>query len=1338
MNQNANTNTHAKADVNADGVNQLIESNNLIKSSKLLPQFIEFPDALPVNAKRREIELAIQSHQVIVVCGETGSGKTTQLPKICLNLGRGRIKTIGHTQPRRLAATSTAKRIAQELNSPVGDCVGYKIRFQDKSQCHTAIKLMTDGILLAETQSDPLLTAYDTLIIDEAHERSLNIDFLLGYLKRILPQRLDLKLIITSATIDAQRFVDHFQFDAESSVPIIEVSGRTYPVEIRYRPIEQKATDVSVHSSLEQSKGKSADYIDETNFNLAIVQAVEELCSLGCGDILVFLPGEREIKDAAQALYKHTLNLLRGVEILPLFARLSLAEQEKVFSGSGSRRVVLATNVAETSLTVPGVRFVVDTGLARVKRYSYRNKVEQLLIEPVAQSSANQRAGRCGRVAAGVCIRLYSEMDFQARPRFADPEILRASLAGVILRMKALSLGDISAFPFLQAPSGRAIADGQQLLAELNAVDENGLLTKVGRDLSRLPLDPRIGRMVLAAHEQHCLAEVLVIASALSVQDPRERPMHAQDAADQAHRVFTDEQSDFFSYLKIWALYEEQLAQKMSNRKLHAFLQAHFLSPMRMRQWREVHAQLLSIVTEQGWRLNSIPAQLDMVAQSLLAGLLGNLGCKHDTEAVYLGARGIKFYLHPSSALVKKAGRWVMSAELVETTRLYARCIGKIQAQWLERVGRHLIKSSWHDPHWEKKSGQVTASERGTLYGLVVYNNRPVYYANINRTHAREIFIRQALVAGDWDSRLPFFLHNQRLLKDVEQIEHTIRRQDVLVDDELIYQFYDHHLPESVYDVRSLEGWWKQASLQNSKLLHLERDDLIRKQAGLLSTEMYPKVTVQRGVRFDLTYHFEPGSVRDGITMAVPLLALNQVNTNACEWLVPGMLKEKVLLLIKSLPARLRRHCVPLPEYAAAFCNRFASAEKQLQPLVDTLLQDIIVNTPARPIVSDFRVETLPLHLLMNFKLIDEHGRQLDMQRSLSGLKAQWQKKAQGQFQTMVGGVLAQINAKLSTEPMRYDITNGPFEKQIAPKDNAQAAVNLSSNCVAEGLYQHWAFGELPELLEIKRDGQTLLGYPALVDVGNACRLDVFDDPELALENHRKGVKRLFSLGLNDNLKYLDKNLPDLQRCAILYMPLGTLEDLKTQWINLAIQRSCMAEKLPSNAFEFEASLKEGRLRLNLIAQEIGRVILQILSEWAAVNKKLQGLNKSFPTVSIDIERQIRWLLPKNFLLDKPWSQMTHYPRYFKAIAIRLDRLRQDPIRDQARLAEISPLLLAWQKALQVLKGRKELGLDEFGWQLQELRVSLFAQELKTPMPISVKRLQKTWDSIMARSNTYS
>ncbi|MEY4663788.1 MAG: ATP-dependent helicase HrpB, partial [Pseudomonadota bacterium] len=862
------------------------------------PLQIEFPESLPVSARRDEILAAMDQHQVIIVCGETGSGKTTQLPKIALALGRGRLNAkpgergrwIGHTQPRRIAASSVAKRIAEELKTPLGEVVGFKVRFQDRLSKNASVKLMTDGILLAETQTDPLLQAYDTIIIDEAHERSLNIDFLLGYLRQILPRRPDLKIVVTSATIDADRFAKHFA-SRQGPAPVIMVSGRTFPVEQRYRPYEE-----------------SRDY----GLNEAMADAVDELWQGGAaGDILIFLPGEREIREAADHLRKHLSHqpLTRSAEVLPLFARLSQAEQDRIFEASNGRRIVLATNVAETSLTVPGIRFVIDAGTARVKRYSLRSKVEQLMVEPISQAAANQRAGRCGRVANGICIRLYDEKDFAARPRFTDPEILRSSLAGVILRMKSLHLGVVEDFPFIEAPSKRAITDGYQLLAELGAVQEDNELTPIGQELARLPLDPRVGRMMLEARSREALDEVLVIASAMSVQDVRDRPMDAQAQADQQHAKFDDDKSEFSGYLKLWKWLHDargghDAEHKLSNRQYEQLLRQNFINIRRVREWRDTHSQLLTVVTEHRWRINTRPATYEQLHLSMLAGLLGNVGYKLEDEEAYLGARGIKFHKHPGAHLSKKPGRWIVVAELVETTRLFGRGIAAIEPQWLEQVGTHLLRKQVLDPHWEKKTAEVVALERATLYGLVVYSGRRTAYSRVDLHGARDIFIREALVGGQWETKLPFLAANHKMIAKVEELEHKSRRQDVLVDDELIYAFYDQQIPPEVCSGRLLEDWYRSESVKQPRLLQLSREELMRHEAAGITTQAFPKHIRLGGTDCHATYLHEPGDARDGVTVTVPLFVLNQVSEDRCEWLVPGLLKDKIQALLKSLPQR--------------------------------------------------------------------------------------------------------------------------------------------------------------------------------------------------------------------------------------------------------------------------------------------------------------------------------------------------------------------------------------------------------------------------------------------------
>lgn len=1304
---------------------------------------IKYPESLPVSGKRDEIARAIAGHQVVIVCGETGSGKTTQLPKICLDLGRGLgaggTGLIGHTQPRRLAASSTGRRIAEELGTPFGEVVGYKVRFTDNLAPGASVKLMTDGILLAETQTDPLLKAYDTLIIDEAHERSLNIDFLLGYLKEILPRRPDLKLIVTSATIDADRFARHFGTD-ERPAPVIEVSGRLYPVEMRYRPVaEDRPAVKNAEGTGGRDRVKTAREAERDLMD-AIVDAVDELCREGPGDVLVFLPGEREIREAAEALRKHHPP---HTEILPLFARLSAADQDKVFKASNARRIVLATNVAETSLTVPGIRYVVDTGLARVKRYSYRNKVEQLQVESISQAAANQRAGRCGRVADGVCIRLYEESDYQARARFTDPEILRSSLASVILRMKSLHLTAIESFPFLEPPPGRAIADGYQLLNELGAVDDDNALTPLGRELARLPLDPRVGRMILAARDQQSLREVLIIASALSVQDPRDRPIEAQEQADQAHRRFADERSEFLQWLKIWAWFEEAVAHKKSNRQLVDACRQNFLSHLRLREWRDVHSQLLTVVREHGWRLNEVEATYEQVHLALLTGLLGNLGLKADDDPHYLGARGIKFYLWPGSVLAKKAGRWVMAAELVETSRLYARCLAKIEPEWVEKIGAHLLKKSLSEPHWEKRPAQVSAYERATLYGLPIYHRRRVAFGKQDPARARELFIRGALVEGEFDTKLAFFAHNRKLLADIEQLEHKSRRQDVLVDDELIYAFYDQAIPEGIHTGVAFERWYRDEVKQGGqpedklRLLYLSRDDLMRHEAAGVTTELFPKRATMAGVEMALTYHFEPGTPRDGVTLAVPLYALNQVDARRCEWLVPGMLKEKVQLLLKSLPQKLRRHCVPLPEYAAGFVERMGRERFGAGGLVEALIADVRGETQVAMKTADFKLETLPAHLFMNFKVIDEHGRQLAMGRNLAQLRQELGAQAQQQFQkiaaasTISTGGDADAGPAAGTAPAPA-ATAGAAGRSAKAGKGAAPQTAAPAEPGATALYENlttWNFGKLPELLEIRRRGQTLYGYPALVDRGTHCDVEVFDSPEEAARIHRAGLRRLFALQLKEPIKFLEKNLPGLREMAMQYMSLGSQDELRDQLIDTALDRACLQDPLPDDDASFHARRDEGRSRLNLLAQEIARLVGQILAEYAGLVKKLAQA-KPFAQAHADLQQQLAALVGKRFVIDTPYVQLAHFPRYLKGIALRIDKLKADPARDAKQSADLLPLAQQYQRAVSQRGGVADPRLAEFRWLLEELRISLFAQELRTPMPVSVKRLHKVWESM--------
>ena len=1291
---------------------------------------ITYPESLPVSARREEIARALAGHQVVIVCGETGSGKTTQLPKIALELGRGLGAggrgLIGHTQPRRLAATSVAKRIADELQSPLGEVVGYKVRFQDRLQPGASVKLMTDGILLAETQGDPDLRAYDTLIIDEAHERSLNIDFLLGYLRQLLPRRPDLKIVVTSATIDAERFANHFA-GRQGPAPVIQVSGRLFPVEQRWRPFEEKR---------------------EYGLDEAIADAVDELWQgAGSGDILVFLPGEREIRDAADHLRKHLAQQHKGgpqPQILPLFARLSQAEQEAVFEPGNGRRIVLATNVAETSLTVPGIRYVVDSGFARVKRYSYRTKVEQLQVEPISQAAANQRAGRCGRVANGICIRLYDEKDFNGRPRFTDPEILRSSLAGVILRMKSLRLGHVEQFPFLEAPRAKAIADGYDLLGELGAVDDDNELTPIGQELSRLPLDPRVGRMILAARDREALNEVLIIASALSVQDVRDRPMEAAQAADEKHKKFDDEKSEFMGYLKLWQWIEEGRgvhghpvkpvpgapparidSHKLSNRQQEQRLRESFVNPRRVREWRDIHTQLHTVVAEHGWRLNGSPATYEQIHLAMLAGLLGNVGCKSDDEDWYLGARGIKFWRHPGAHLSKKPGRWLIAAELVDTTRLYGRGLAGIEPQWIPGVAGHLLKTQLLDPHWEKKAAEVVALQRATLYGIVVYANRRVNFGNIDPRGAREIFIRQALVEGDWESHLPFIAHNRKLLAQVEELEHKSRRQDVLVDDELIFAFYDQQLPADVHSGASLERWYKHESRQRPELLKLTRDELMRHEAAGITGAAFPKTIRLGGVDCAATYLHDPGDAKDGVTVTVPIYALNQVSEERCEWLVPGMLPAKLTALCKSLHQRPRSRLVPLPDFVAEFIAEQPFAQGAL---MDVLLKAVRERSQIAVQRNDFKLDMLAPHLFMNFRVVDEHGRQLGLGRHLATLKAELGGQARSAFQALAALKLASTAPAAPAAPAAAP-GPAPGAARRVEKSAPAAPAAAPAAPAAPVPYTAWTFGELPELMEIRKAGQVLIGFPALIDKGAHVEIEVFDEPAAAAARHRAGLRRLVALAIKEPLKYLEKNIPDLVKMAAAYMPLGTADELRTQIIDLALDRAFLAEPLPTDAAAFNARITEGRSRLNLIAQEVARLAGVILVEYAAAQRKLKDARPA-KDVADDIAAQLQRLMPKRFLPQAPYAQLQHYPRYLKAVVLRLDKWRADPARDAQRLAELRPLEQRYLRRLAEQKGVADARLDEYRWLLEELRVSFFAQELRTPQPVSAKRLDKAWQQL--------
>ncbi|KZE34900.1 ATP-dependent RNA helicase HrpA [Crenobacter luteus] len=1218
----------------------------------------EFDPELPVNQKLAELKAAIAANQVTIICGETGSGKTTQIPKICLELGRGVAGLIGHTQPRRLAARSVATRIAQELKSSIGEVVGFKVRFTDKTSEKSYLKLMTDGILLAETQTDRYLTAYDTIIIDEAHERSLNIDFLLGYLKQLLPRRPDLKVIITSATIDADRFAKHFD-----NAPVIEVSGRTYPVEIRYRPLSERDEDEA-----------------EIEMEQAIVDAVDELSRLGPGDVLVFLPGEREIRDTAEALRKSPV---RGYEILPLFARLSNEDQQKIFRPSGGRRVVLATNVAETSLTVPGIKYVIDTGLARLNRYSPRAKVEQLLVEKISQAAARQRAGRCGRVSSGVCIRLYSEDDFNARPAFTDPEILRSNLAAVILRMAALRLGAVDAFPFIEAPSSRLIADGYQVLLELGAVTERNELTPIGRELARIPVDPKIGRMLLAAREQHCVREMLILASALSIQDPRERPFEAREAAERAQAKFKDEGSDFLSFIALWDFFDDALKHKKSNRQLINVCHEHFLSHIRMREWRELHGQLAQIAADLELRLNDTPATYEQLHKALLTGLIGNVGMKSLDGDDYLGARGSHFHIFPASGLKKAKPKWLVAAELTETSRLYARCVGKIDPEWIEKLAPHLVKSHYFDPHWEKARGEVVASERVTLYGLTVIPRRPVSYGRIDPIVARELFIRGALVAGEYSSNAPFFQHNNRLIREVEQLEHKARRQDVLVDDEVLFGFYDARIPAEVVDAASFEAWRKSAEVEEPKRLWLTRDYLMQHAAENITEEQFPEWLDTPDGRLRLRYRFEPRHPLDGVTVDVPLPILNRLTPAPFEWLVPGMIREKLALLIKGLPKQIRRSCVPVPDFVTRFLDWKVDRS---EPIAPQLARFILRETGGLKVeAEDFAGIELPAHCLFNFRVIDDGKQELGMGRDLIELQKQFGQAAQ----------LAFSDSTLDIE--RDDVKT-------------------------------WDFGELPASIKFARGRAQLTGYPALCLEDDKVAIRLFDTEASANVAMRAGVVRLIQFQLKEQMKQLRKGLPGFTQTALLLRGVANSDDLLEDAIAAICDRAFIGDDpLPRNEKQFKDQVGRARTKLPAVTQAVTGYLNQIAAEYQTLNAKLAKHR-----LGVELKQQLDRLVYKGFLAATPWEQLPHLPRYMKAMGLRMDKQPANPQRDGQRGAEVRELWKQWETRVAEEEQREGASAEllAYRWLIEELRVGLFAQELKTPFPVSVKRLQKAWNEL--------
>jgi len=1230
---------------------------------------ITYPEELPIAQKSELIKETIRRNQVTILCGETGSGKTTQLPKICLDVGLGIRGKIGHTQPRRLAARAVASRIAEELGSELGSEVGFKVRFTDRSNDSSYIKLMTDGILLAECHHDPFLTQYDTIIIDEAHERSLNIDFLLGYLKRLIAKRRDLKLIITSATIDPERFSKHF-----NDAPIINVSGRTYPVEVRYRPYQ------------------SADKEEQKDLQQAIIEAVNELTKIDRGDILVFLSGERDIRETADALAKEkNSRALDNTEVLPLLARLSNAEQNRIFHPSHKRRIVLATNVAETSLTVPGIKYVIDSGVARISRYSWRSKIQRLPIEKISQASANQRKGRCGRVSSGVCIRLYDEDDFNQREEFTEPEIKRTNLAAVILQMENLKLGHIDDFPFVEPPEDRLVNDGYRLLYELGAIDSSNRITKIGKHLAHLPIDPKLARMLLQAKNDNALSEVLIIVSALATQDARERPLDKQQAADEKHAAFSDKSSDFVFYLKLWHAYHAE-KESLSVNQLRKWCKKNFISWLRMREWIDTHQQIRRMLMNLKLPFNSSAASYDQIHQSLLIGLLANIGYKSE-EKEFLGARNKKFYVFPGSVLYKSPPKWIMAAEVVETSQVFARINAKIDPAWIVDKARHLLKYHYSNPHWEKKRAQVVALEQASLYGLILHADRKVNYGRINPADAKEIFIRSALIENDFDSRHGFYRHNRKLLEELETLEAKSRRRDIIVDDNVLYDFYDSHLPDEICGGAELNRWLRQHP-EEEKALFLSSEDLMRDDATLVSDVLFPDHLAMNSSRFPIEYHFDPSKHCDGITLITPLAGLNAINAQRCEWLIPGLLQEKIIALIKSLPKVLRKNFVPAPNYAEACVQALQPSDTALCSALASHLKKM---TGVQIPYDAWNTKEISAHLLMNFRVLGHDGSVLEEGRDLQAIK---------------------------------DHLSAQSDDTIQPDLEATSAAEHGASFNQDDVGPE-VLDSLGQTVELKLHGISITAYPALVSDGRQVNLRALDSEKLASRETHQALRQLFINALPEQMKHLKSTIPDLQNLCLKYTDFGRCEDLRGNIINKVIDDAFLLERI-ATADEFKARLERGRSELQEKAKEWSRLISTILDEYRAIKKCLKKPALSQLDTVADIQQQLNYLFPKNFIttLEREWLQQ--YPRYLQAIAKRLEKSKTNALRDRQLRIEFSGLwdeYLKRQAALEKQHIESEQ-LNHYRWMLEEYRVSLFAQELKTRFPVSEKRLKSYWNEI--------
>jgi len=1219
-----------------------------------------YPEELPVVSKRSDILDSIRNNQVTIVCGETGSGKTTQIPKICLEAGLGVRGYIGHTQPRRIAARSVAARIAEELGSDMGDLVGYRIRFNDLTSEHTLVKMMTDGVLLAEIQSDPWLNQYEAIIIDEAHERSLNIDFLLGYLKRLLVKRRDLKVIITSATIDPDRFSKHFD-----NAPVIFAEGRSYPVEVRWQPLQ---TD---------------DETDEQELADAVIDACEMLIGEQAGDVLVFLTGERDIREVADALSKHARQsrVLRNAEILPLFSRLSNSEQNRIFQRGRNPRIVLATNVAETSLTVPGIRSVVDAGTARISRYSVRSKVQRLPVERVSQASADQRKGRCGREAPGICVRLYDEEDFSTRAEFTEPEILRTNLAAVILQMSSMRLGAVEDFPFVEPPEHRFVSDGYRTLQELAALDESRKLTPLGKQMARLAVDPRLGRMLLAAQEENCLTELLTIVSALSVQDPRDRPFEKRQAADELHAEFSDEKSDFIAWLNLWSFVQIQ-KKALSNSRFRKMCKQRYLSPMRLREWMEVRRQLQEQCKTLGMKQNSTEASHDHIHRALLSGLLSNVAVSTDKEE-YLGTRNRKLSIFPGSALFRKKPKWIIAAEVSETTRLYARQVAGVSVEWIERQAEHLLQYHYRDPHWRRKQGIVSAWQQSTLYGLIINPKKRVHYAPLNPQVSREIFLREGLVEGQLITRGQFLQHNLELLEEVVNLEEKSRRRDIVVDPEELFRFYEERVPEDINSAAAFEKWRKQFEHKAPRALYFDRDMLVRDDAEDVSVVQFPEQLEFGGMVLPLKYHFSPGEDNDGVTLIAPAEVLNRISPEVCEWLVPGMRLEKFTQLIKSLPKSLRRNFVPAPDYAA---DCMAQLEPTQESITTELAKKLQQLGGVEVSQDDFDSSSLLPHLLMRYEVIDANGELLTTGRDLRSLQKQ-------------------------------------FAEHVE-----ENLLRFSDSSIEKDSVTDWNFGDLADSVEVSKGGIVMRGHPALYCTETGVGIRLFSTADKAALAMRSGVRRLYKIVLKEEVRYLSRKLPNIDLLSLRFTPFGSKKLLIEDIIDASFDQIFISPRpFPRSREEFLACLEKGKSQLVPGATRICSDLEQIFEQHRLVAKRIEGsLSLSWIEAVGDIKDQIAGLIYAGFVSRTGARQLRRLPVYFQAMGRRLDSIDHAPDKDRRRRAELLPV---WEKFKSLPANREESPgynetRDALRWSFEELRISLFAQELGTDEKVSVSKLE--------------